>query len=81
MSSSFILAAVLTPSADPWNQLVFAAPMFGPYLVGIVIAWIAAPTRREETAVIGKDANPALVFAAAVFEQARKSRAARSRST
>ena len=25
----FIVAAVLTPSADPWNQALFAAPMIG----------------------------------------------------
>jgi sec-independent protein translocase protein TatC len=25
----FVFAAVLTPSPDPWNQLVFAAPMLG----------------------------------------------------
>ncbi len=25
----FIIAAVLTPSTDPWNQIVFAAPMVG----------------------------------------------------
>lgn len=36
----FIAAAVLTPSADPWNQTVFAAPMIVLYLVSIVIAWL-----------------------------------------
>jgi Sec-independent protein secretion pathway component TatC len=25
----FIIAAVATPTADPWNQTVFAAPMLG----------------------------------------------------
>jgi len=39
----FIVAAVLTPSADPWNQIVFAAPMLGLYLVSILIAWIVGP--------------------------------------
>src|SRR4249919_2477914 len=29
----FILAAVLTPSGDPWNQSVFAAPMIVLYLL------------------------------------------------
>jgi sec-independent protein translocase protein TatC len=42
----FILAAVLTPSADPWNQTVFAAPMIALYLLSIVIAWFCAPVRN-----------------------------------
>ena len=40
----FIVAAVLTPSSDPWNQTIFAVPMIGLYLLGIVIAWLAAPS-------------------------------------
>jgi sec-independent protein translocase protein TatC len=43
----FVLAGVLTPSTDPWNQAVFAAPMIGLYLIGIVIAWIVAPRRKQ----------------------------------
>ncbi len=39
----FILAAVLTPSGDPWNQTVFAAPMIVLYLLSIVLAWLVAP--------------------------------------
>jgi sec-independent protein translocase protein TatC len=42
----FILAAILTPSADPWNQTVFAAPMIALYLLSIVIAWLCAPSRQ-----------------------------------
>jgi Sec-independent protein secretion pathway component TatC len=41
----FVLAAFLTPSADPWNQTVFALPMIGLYLVSIVIAWLVEPSR------------------------------------
>jgi len=41
----FIAAAVLTPSTDPWNLLVFAAPMIALYLLSIGIAWLAAPRR------------------------------------
>jgi sec-independent protein translocase protein TatC len=44
----FIAAAVLTPSSDPWNQLVFAAPMLVLYLISIGIAWVAAPRRTAE---------------------------------
>jgi sec-independent protein translocase protein TatC len=43
----FIIAAVLTPSADPWNQTVFAAPMIVLYLISIGIAWIAGPRRAQ----------------------------------
>ena len=39
----FVLAAVLTPSGDPWNQTVFAAPMVILYLLSIVLAWFVAP--------------------------------------
>jgi sec-independent protein translocase protein TatC len=39
----FIVAAVLTPSADPWNQTVFAMPMAGLYLISIGIAWLVGP--------------------------------------
>ena len=41
----FILAAVLTPSGDPWNQTVFAAPMVVLYMLSIGIAWVVAPRR------------------------------------
>jgi sec-independent protein translocase protein TatC len=41
----FIIAAVVTPSADPWNQTVFATPMIGLYLISIGIAWMVAPAR------------------------------------
>jgi len=41
----FILSAVITPTGDPMTQTVFAAPMIGLYLLGIVIAWIVGPKR------------------------------------
>lgn len=41
----FVLAAVLTPSSDPWNQTLFALPMVVLYLFSIAIAWLAAPRR------------------------------------
>jgi sec-independent protein translocase protein TatC len=43
----FIVAAVLTPSSDPWNQTVFAAPMVVLYLLSILIAWAVAPRRAR----------------------------------
>ena len=42
---TFIVAAVATPSTDPWNQVVFAVPMIGLYLISIAIAWAVAPRR------------------------------------
>jgi sec-independent protein translocase protein TatC len=69
----FIVAAMLTPSADPWNQAVFAAPMIALYLIGIVVAWFAEPKRGPS--------NPAglrLVFAAAVIDHAWKQRRSNS---
>jgi sec-independent protein translocase protein TatC len=47
---SFILAAVLTPSADPFNQTLFAAPMIVLYLLSIVVAWLAAPRKTQRGA-------------------------------
>jgi sec-independent protein translocase protein TatC len=35
----FIIAAIATPSADPVNQTIFAAPMIVLYLISIVVAW------------------------------------------
>jgi len=39
----FVAAAVITPSGDMVTQTIFAAPMIGLYLLGIVIAWIVGP--------------------------------------
>jgi sec-independent protein translocase protein TatC len=66
----FIVAAVLTSSADAWNQAVFAAPMIVLYLVSIAIAWLVGP-KREKAADSHK---LRLVFAATVVDQARRGR-------
>lgn len=63
----FVLAAVLTPSSDPWNMTIFAVPMLVLYLVGIAVAWAAQPRRSN-------DAGLRLVFAAAVLDQAWRRR-------
>ena len=39
----FVAAAVITPSGDMVTQTIFAAPMVGLYLLGIVIAWLVGP--------------------------------------
>ena len=45
-----IAAAVLTPSSDPWNQAVFAAPMLVLYVLSIGLAWAVAPRVPKEGA-------------------------------
>ena len=68
----FIAAAVLTPSPDPWNQAVFAAPMLGLYVVSIGIAWLVAPRRPGEPADRVGSPELKLVFVAAVIDHARR---------
>jgi sec-independent protein translocase protein TatC len=70
---SFVVAALLTPSPDPWNQAMLAAPMLALYLISVVLAWVVAP-RRAATTVEGPSNNLKLVFAATVVDQARRRR-------
>jgi sec-independent protein translocase protein TatC len=65
----FIVAAVLTPSQDPWNLTIFAMPMLALYLIGIGVAWLGEPRRARSN-----DAGLRLVFAAAVLDQAWRHR-------
>jgi sec-independent protein translocase protein TatC len=80
----FILAAVLTASPDPWNQMVFAAPMIGLYLFSVGIAWLVEPKREAVSANRNGSTQLRLVFAATVLEHAtrhsRHSRTGRSRT-
>ena len=46
----FIVAAVVTPSGDPYNQTILALPMIGLYLLSILIAWIFGPVTKKSTA-------------------------------
>jgi sec-independent protein translocase protein TatC len=69
----FIVAAFLTPSGDPWNQSVFAAPMVVLYLLSIVIAWLAAPRRSDEP-VVERNRQHADLPAIVLFEAARAAR-------
>jgi sec-independent protein translocase protein TatC len=43
----FIIAAVVTPSGDPYNQTILALPMIGLYLLSILIAWIFGPVTKK----------------------------------
>src|SRR5205814_1608723 len=69
----FIVAAVLTPSLDPWNQTVFAAPMIAMYLLSIGIVWLVRPRGDEAPAEVDS-ANLRLVLAATLIDQARRHR-------
>lgn len=44
----FIIAAVITPTPDIPTQCVFAFPMIGLYLLGVLVAWIFGKTRPAE---------------------------------
>lgn len=44
-----IVAAVLTPSPDPVNQLIFAAPLWVLYEISIIISKFAVKKRTEPT--------------------------------
>src|SRR5262249_40237980 len=43
-----ILAAVLTPTADAFNMMVFALPMVALYFISIGIVWIFGKPRRSD---------------------------------
>jgi len=66
-----ILAAALTPSTDPWNQIAFALPMIALYMFSIGLAWLVAPKGGSEP---NRTTQLRLVFAASVLDQARRSR-------
>jgi len=68
---SFVASALLTPSVDPWNQAVFAAPMIALYVISIAIAWVVAP-RRPEHGHASPSTGLKLVFAATVIEGASR---------
>ena len=41
----FIIAAIITPTPDIPTQCVFALPMIGLYLLGVLVAWIFGKKR------------------------------------
>jgi len=43
----FLVAAIITPSPDPWTMCIYAIPMLCLYLVGIGVAWWVHPQRRK----------------------------------
>jgi sec-independent protein translocase protein TatC len=49
----FILAAIITPTPDIPTQCVFAFPMIGLYLLGIVVAWLFGKRPEKEPVPAG----------------------------
>jgi len=43
----FLVAAIITPSPDPWTMCIYALPMLALYLIGIAVAWWVHPSRRK----------------------------------
>ncbi len=45
-----IVAALVTPTPDPFTQLVMAVPMYGLYELGILLSWRVARKKARESA-------------------------------
>jgi sec-independent protein translocase protein TatC len=45
---AYVIAAVITPTGDPVNQTIFAAPMIILYFLSIIIAWVVNPRGRQD---------------------------------
>ena len=43
---TFIVSAVITPTADPGTQTLFALPMIALYILSIGIAWLVGRRRK-----------------------------------
>jgi sec-independent protein translocase protein TatC len=48
---SFVVAAIVTPSADVVNQTLLALPMMGLYLLGVLVAWMFGRARQTPEGV------------------------------
>jgi len=75
---TFILAAILTPDGNPWNQTVVAAPMIALYVLSIGLAWIVAPAAPKEPSTGSDSTKLRLVFAATVIDEAWRQRRIRA---
>lgn len=42
----FLVAAIITPSPDPWTMCIYAIPMLCLYMIGIAVAWWVHPASR-----------------------------------
>jgi sec-independent protein translocase protein TatC len=48
----FIIAGIITPTADILNMSIFAAPMVGLYLLSFAIVWAVDPKRRKTATAV-----------------------------
>lgn len=44
----FVVAAILTPTTDPLNMSIYAAPLIGLYIMSIGIVWLVHPKQRKK---------------------------------
>jgi sec-independent protein translocase protein TatC len=44
----FVVAAILTPTTDPLNMTIYAAPLIGLYIMSIGIVWLVHPRQRRK---------------------------------
>jgi sec-independent protein translocase protein TatC len=44
----FVVAAILTPTTDPLNMTIYAAPLIGLYIMSIGIVWLVHPKQRRK---------------------------------
>lgn len=63
IAGSFIVAAILTPTPDPWNQTLMAIPIILLYQAGIVLVWWANRKRRKQVPSIVQTAPAPLTVA------------------
>jgi sec-independent protein translocase protein TatC len=68
--ASFVIAAFLTASTDPWNQTIMAIPMIALYLVSVVVAWLVG--LRHSDAVDADTQKLRLVVGATMVDQLRR---------
>jgi sec-independent protein translocase protein TatC len=43
----FLISAIICPLPDPIGMCLFASPMLGLYVIGIIISWYVHPNRRK----------------------------------
>jgi sec-independent protein translocase protein TatC len=67
---SFLFAAILTPTPDPFNQCIMAIPMYFFYEVGIVSAQIFGKKKPKETEDVAPTAPSAPVASRPVVQSA-----------
>lgn len=55
---SVVVGAVLTPSPDPFNQILLAGPLFALYNISIILVFMIEKTRRQKEADLEAGVTP-----------------------